>query len=120
MSNRDENHSRVRAPRCPVETAIRFRRLDDSAWRLGQIENVSRSGVLFRCDLAIRAGTWIEMGFTLPGEVLGGPGAAVRCHGFVSRVERPTARRIEPRLAVAIPRYRFVREEGASRRAAAP
>ncbi|MGH9353227.1 MAG: PilZ domain-containing protein [Terriglobia bacterium] len=101
----------LRAPRFPVEMLVRFRGAREPAWHKGRTENVSRTGVLLRCDLEMEIDAPVEMGFILPAEVLGRPGAEVECRGFVARVEPPARGRPEARVAVTISDYRFVREK---------
>ncbi|MGH9378165.1 MAG: PilZ domain-containing protein [Terriglobia bacterium] len=102
----------IRAPRFPVEMSIRFHGAREPVWREGWSENISRSGIMFRCDLQMEADATVEMRFVLPAEtLLGRPGAEVECHGLVARVEPPAGDRTETRLAVTIANYRFVREK---------
>lgn len=100
----------IRAPRFPVQMIIRLRSVHETAWHEGLTENVSRSGILLRCDLALAPDTRVEVGLVLPVEAPGRPVAEVECRGFVARVDPPTDEGAESRLAVSISDYRFVRE----------
>lgn len=108
---RPDNHRTApRAPRFPIEAPIRFRAVHETAWRDGLTANVSRSGVLFRCDRAVKTGTWVKMALTLPVELLGRAGAEVECHGAIIREEPPHGAQSDVMLAASISKYRFVRD----------
>ncbi|MGH9396882.1 MAG: PilZ domain-containing protein [Terriglobia bacterium] len=113
-----ENHTASvahRAPRYPIEAPIRFRGIHESGWQDGWTANVSRSGILFKCDHFVKTGTWVKMDLMLPAEILGGPGAEVECHGYIVRAEPPHGAQAEVMLAATISNYRFVREEKKAR-----
>ncbi|MGH9450653.1 MAG: PilZ domain-containing protein [Terriglobia bacterium] len=115
MISRANRAAAQRAPRFPVEFPIRFRSVHESAWRDGWTENVSRSGVLFRCDQALKTGTWVQMCFELPAEVLGRRGAEVECSGHIVRAEPPYGAQAEVLLAATISNYRLVHDRGNAR-----
>src|ERR1700733_9182900 len=56
----------MRAPRFPLQMAVRFRRLGDSGWLEGQTENISCSGVLFRVEDALPVQADVELRLALP------------------------------------------------------
>ena len=56
-----------RAPRFTVEVPLRYRPAGTTAaWSDGRIENISRSGLLFRGERALPVDTPVEMTFALP------------------------------------------------------
>jgi hypothetical protein len=98
-----------RAQRFAIAMPIQYRSLDDIAWLEGQVENISRSGVLLRGPEPVSADVPIEMRFALPAEVGGEDGAVVVCHGEVVRVLEPPASDAPKTLAVKILDYCFER-----------
>ncbi len=94
-----------RAPRFPVRLPLRYRSIGATQWIDGQVENISRSGVLFRAANLVAVDTPVEMSFVLP--VGGGPG--VICRGRVVRTVPPRADAAPAGLAVTIATYQFVR-----------
>ena len=98
-----------RAQRFAIAMPIQYRALDDTSWMKGQIENISRTGVLLRGPEPIRADSPIEMRFALPAEVGGEDGAVVICHAEVVRVLQPPASDAPKTLAVKIFDYCFAR-----------
>jgi hypothetical protein len=99
----------VRAPRFSIEIPFYFRRRGEGSWREGMLDNISRSGVLFRTHEALEQSTPIEMHFALPLQVSGQPGALVACRGFVVRAEPAGDPDRPPAFAATISRYRFMR-----------
>ncbi|MDE3179580.1 MAG: PilZ domain-containing protein [Acidobacteriota bacterium] len=98
-----------RAHRFPIEAPIRFRGIYESAWRDGLTRNVSRTGVLFWCDRALKKGARVKIGLALPGSILSENGGEVECHGRIVRVEPPRNARAEYAVAATFASYRFVR-----------
>jgi PilZ domain len=80
-----------RAPRYAVQMPIQYRLLGSSAWRDGTTENISRSGVLFRCARVLEHSTWLEMNLSLPAEIAGERAANVICRGRIVRAIVPAA-----------------------------
>ena len=60
-----------RAPRFAIPISMLYREEGDSNWLQGQTENISRSGVLFSAEKAIRADTQIHLLIEIPLEVGG-------------------------------------------------
>jgi len=89
--------------------SVFFRPLEEITWREGKVENISRSGVLFRTSKTLEAGTRIEMRFDLPAEVGGEPAAHVVCAGEVTRVVPASTPGEPPLLAASIADYHFLR-----------
>jgi PilZ domain-containing protein len=97
-----------RAERFAMRVPLRYRRTDDMSWWEGCIENISRTGVLFRGEQVFGLDTQVEMRFVLPVEVPGEAAAEVVCHGAIVRTVSSTARETLPGLAASIFDYRIV------------
>lgn len=96
-----------RARRFPFALPVQYRPVGDTAWHDGQMENISRSGVLFRTPAVLDVDTEVDICFVLP---LPRARPAVLCRGRVVRTVLPAEGR-PPGLAVTIARYRFRREK---------
>ena len=83
--------SRLRAPRYPVRTDVRYRQAGQRDWHVGRTENISRNGVLIRARHLIARHTPIEVLLALPPELGGTPGMPVMGRGRVVRTEPPAA-----------------------------
>jgi PilZ domain len=94
-----------RARRFPLPLPLRYRSIGGTQWRDGQVENISRSGVLFRADHLLAVDTPLEISFVLP--VGDRPG--VVCRGRVVRTVPPSADAAPPGLAATIASYHFLR-----------
>jgi len=100
-----------RAQRFAIAMPIQYRPLSDLTWLDGQVENISRSGVLFRAERVMDVATLLQMRFELPAEFGGQTGALVVCRGEVVRTLLPPTEDAPQRLAARILDYRFVRSE---------
>jgi hypothetical protein len=98
-----------RAQRFVIQMRMRYRPSGGSKWWKGTIENISRTGVLFRGEGFAQPNTPLEMSFVLPDEIFGVRSAEVLCRGVVVRSERPTDAEALPALASTISHYRFIR-----------
>jgi hypothetical protein len=98
-----------RAQRFTIQMRVRYRPSGESKWRRGTIENISRSGVLFRGEESAQPNTPLEMSFVLPEEIFGVRSAEVLCWGVVVRTIRPNGTGTFPALASTISRYRLIR-----------
>jgi hypothetical protein len=96
----------LRAQRFALHEPLRYRSVGAVRWRLGRIENISRSGVLFWSRQALEPDTRLEMSFTLP---VGKRPPAIACRGRVVRAVAGPAGGGGSGLAVTIASYRFVR-----------
>jgi hypothetical protein len=105
-----QNHP-ARAPRFAISMPIRYRRAKDEDWLMGQVENISRTGVLFRVRDVFEVDTPLEMRFVLPVEVGGEPGAEVVCEGQSVRSVLPSGSEPRPALAAVILSYKFLRRQ---------
>jgi PilZ domain len=100
-----------RAPRFAVHLSVRYRSVEATHWREGQIENISRSGVLFWTEDLLAVDTPLEMCFVLP---LGDMKPGIVCRGRVVRTVPPKAHKAPPGLAATISTYQFVRDQAAT------
>ena len=99
-----------RAQRFVIQMHLRYRLNGESQWRQGTVENISRSGVLFRGEGFAHPNTPLEMSFVLPHEIFGVRPAEVVCKGIVVRSERTRSTGIHPALASTITHFRFIRQ----------
>jgi hypothetical protein len=99
--------SSSRAPRFSVPLSLRYRSIGATHWQEGRIENISRSGVLFRTEHLLAVDTPVEMSFVLP---LGGMKPGIACRGRVVRTVQPKADHALPGLAATISTYQFVQK----------
>lgn len=97
----------IRAPRFAMQTVIRFRGRSEREWHEGEVENISRSGILLRSGHRLAEETPVRMGLLL--ETADGARAEVECRGVVARVAPSPGAVREVRLAVTIENYRFLR-----------
>jgi hypothetical protein len=96
--------ARSRARRVPLDLRVRYRPVGAKRWHEGRIENISRSGVLFRAEDLLDIETPVEMTLVLPARLLT---AAIICRGRVVRTVLPGGIERRPGLAATISRYRF-------------
>lgn len=95
-----------RARRFALHLSLRYRSVGAAEWREGRIENISRSGVLFRTDDPLQVDTRLEMRFVLP---LNDTPPSVVCRGHIVRTVLPNGHQVPPCLAATISAYRLVR-----------
>jgi hypothetical protein len=98
-----------RAPRFEIRAPLRYRLKGDSKWWQGTIENISRSGVLFRGEEFAEPHTRLEISLVLPDGVFGVRATKIECSGTVVRSERPADGQSLPSLASTISCYRIAR-----------
>ena len=90
------------ARRFPIKTPLYYRVWNKADWSYGTTENISTSGILFRCEELAERGTRVEIGFVLPSALEQGRGAKVVCTGEVVRLETLKGTEVPPGLAVKI------------------
>jgi hypothetical protein len=96
---------------------LRFRCAGTGRWMAARIENISRSGVLFRTTGSLPVDTQVEMTFALPV----GPGSpALLCRGRVVRAVPAAGGDTPPGIAATISAFRFLPEGNAAGRLSAP
>jgi PilZ domain len=79
-------------------------------WLSGTSENLSRSGLLFRSNQDIEAGTTVEIELEMPGELTGDSAAKVICKASVARATQVEATPKTPEsflIACSIQDYQF-------------
>src|SRR5437879_7655102 len=74
-----------RAERFPTDGEILYSEVAHLAWHAGSLVNVSSSGLLFEGSHPVRAGTPMEMTFTLPRRIFSDEAEQVYCTGLVVR-----------------------------------
>ncbi len=94
----------ARAQRLPLGLSVRYRRVGARRWYEGRVENISRSGLLFRAVARLDVGTPLEMTLALPAQPLA---ADLVFRGRIVRILPPRGMERRPRLAATISRYRF-------------
>jgi hypothetical protein len=104
----DTKEKAERAPRYAISMALSYRRPGETVWHKGKVENISRTGVLFRVEELMDPGALIEMTFQLPVEIGGESGARVLCVGNVVRTVMPPSSDQPPAMAALIHSYKFV------------
>ncbi len=107
-----------RAQRYGIQMTMLYRADGETEWHNAQIENISRSGVLFRVDEALRVSALVELRLVLPPGMAGKESAEILCQGWVVR-SSPLSPDENPYLMAAkILDYRFVRDLGGCQAAA--
>ena len=106
----------ARAARYTVKLTLRYRLAGSIEWEMGQTENISKSGVLFRTEHSgplfrrvIRAEPQqpVELVLELPTINPESPVSRVRCLGEVVRAEDPEAPDMLPTVAATVHEYRL-------------
>jgi len=98
-------HESRRSRRFPIEAPLRYRVSSESDWRNALTENISSTGVLFRCDQFAERGARVEMNFLLLRSSADQVGLEVACEGEVVRLDPPAGGKKMPALAVNIDSY---------------
>ena len=99
-----------RARRVKVSgSGILYRRTGTAAWLRGSIDNISSSGVLFRCKETLPENTDVEMFLEMPSEISGQKNSRVLARGMIVRCE--TAPKGKHSMAAGIWDYNFVHDE---------
>ena len=104
---REKLSSRFRAPRFNLQLPLKYRPVGERAWRNGNTENISRSGMLFRGEEMIDPKAQLEINLVLPAEIAGLSAAEVVCRGEVVRTVKPEQPTMRPALAAKILQYQF-------------
>ena len=99
-----------RARRYGLHLPVYYRELNGHDWFEGWTENVSCTGMLFRCTAPLRVDTMVELKLQLAaGGRRDDHPAEVHCKGTVVRVEQLGGLYAPTALAVAIHPYRITR-----------
>jgi hypothetical protein len=99
----------MRAQRFALSMPIQYRRAGEIWWLDGQVENISRSGVLFEAPQGMDVKTVVDLSFEFPVEIGGEAGAVVVCRGEIVRRVPPATPEAPSALAAKILEYRFLR-----------
>lgn len=100
-------HSEIaRAQRFAIPMALRYRPAGQKQWTEGKVENISRSGVLFRAQKEVALQTAVDISLVLE-SVKDGVTPEVLCWGVVVRMEPSEDN--PALLAAKIVHYDFVR-----------
>ena len=97
-----------RARRFDMKLPLRFRVLPAEVWHQGELENISRSGVLFRAGVPLDVADRIELAFSLAEVNADSALATVVCEARVARTQSPDSASQPPVFAATITRYRLV------------
>ncbi len=108
-----EHHKQLswtpRARRIRIEAKeILFREKGAKGWQRGDVENISSSGVYFKCAEVLPDNTELEMFLEMPTEISGQKDSRVIARGMVVRAEPPAAPDAKAGIAAGIWDYRFV------------
>lgn len=112
-TNRTGNSTR--AARYPIKVPLRYRLCGEGVWQKGRTENISATGVLFRCEEIVEQSRAIEMNFLLPIEISGEGGAEVICRGNIVRTDWSYEAGTVCTMAAKIIDYRLMRGYGTFR-----
>jgi hypothetical protein len=86
---------------------LQYRAKGAAAWLDGVVENIGRSGVLFKAPSLLPLDTAIELCFQLPVSLGRETGATILCDARVARQVPAIDPRTEAALAAEITHYRF-------------
>jgi len=100
------NEASTRAPRLPLNLQLRYRAVGAARWHEGRVENISRSGVLFRAVDLVDLDAQVEITLLLP---VRASASAIVCRGRIVRTVLPGGSERRSGLAATISRYRFRR-----------
>jgi len=105
---KDSSAQTNRARRFSLQLPLRYRVRGERAWRRGETENISSSGVLFRGEIFVEMNTALELCLTMPAVNFEGAAEMV-CRGRIVRSVRAVERRDLSAFAVKILHSRLVR-----------
>src|SRR5579875_1319215 len=96
----------ARAQRFPLQVPLRYRVRGERAWRRGETENISSTGVLFRGECFMDEDTSVDLCLIMP--VVNSDGAAeVICRGAIVRSAPPMETEDLSEIAVKILHFRL-------------
>jgi hypothetical protein len=97
-----------RARRLKFQTSLRYRAKGQTFWHEGKIENLSQSGLLFKCAESLPPDTPVEMIFEMPEEISGQKNSSVQGHGRLIRCQGEPGKTGNFAMAVSIVEYQFL------------
>jgi len=98
-------HDLRRSKRFPITAPLRYRVSSEDDWQTAQTENISSTGVLFRCERYAEQGAQVELNFLLMKSSGDRSGLEVACKGEVVRLDLPLGKEKLTALAVKITGY---------------
>lgn len=101
----------TRAQRFNFQVPLRYRVRGELKWHEGTTENISRSGLLFRGQHAIKPNTLVEISFDLSAQLSNRVAGEVIYSARIVRSVRPSGTVRVTALAARIDDYRLVRGE---------
>jgi len=96
-----------RAQRFRLNLPLRYRIAGQPAWRKGTTRDISRSGLLFDAEEALKPNDRLEINLVLPVEIGGLSATEVFCKGEVVRAINSPESAAVPALAAKILQYHF-------------
>jgi hypothetical protein len=112
MSQKNNSLRRARARRFSMRVPLRYRGIGTWEWRTGETENLSCSGVLFRCQEHLEDRARVEVVLEMPPELSGGAGLDLLCAGHVVRGAQVGLPVKAGTVAVAFKDFRLLPREG--------
>jgi len=100
-----------RARRLRLDVPVRYRAKGQAFWREGVMENLSQSGVLFKCEEGLPKNSLVEMIFEMPEEISGQKNSSVLCQGKIIRCYLETKSDESTALAASVLDYKFLRQD---------
>ncbi len=107
------DEDRRRSPRIPAKTTVKLRPTEGTTPYMLSADsiNISEHGLFFVMAGPVKAGTRIELSFTMPAEVTGTVAMKIRCIGRVIRVEDKAAGDGKTGVAAHIERFETILAE---------
>ena len=103
-----DSNGEIRARRFPLRQPLRYRAAGAAEWHTGDTENISCSGVLFRCQDALLPYTPVEVTLRLPHQLCGEASLNLFCSGYVTRLVQPESAQTRSALAIAFIDFRLL------------
>jgi signal transduction histidine kinase len=111
MSQKNNSPRRARARRFSMRVPLRYRGIGTWEWSTGETENISCSGVLFRCQEHLEDRARVEVVLEMPAELSGGAGLDLLCAGYVVRGAQPGVPVSGGTVAVAFKDFRLLQRQ---------
>jgi signal transduction histidine kinase len=112
MSQKNNSPRRARARRFSMRVPLRYRGIGTWEWRNGETENISFSGVLFRCPEQLEERARVEVVLEMPPELSEGAGLDLLCAGQVVRSTEAGLLVKGGTIAVAFKDFRLLQRQG--------
>ena len=105
------NSIQLRARRVAVRAKLRYRPYESWSWQEGTIENISKSGLLFRSEKPLDRGERIQIIVTMPAGTAGERPKHLACLGLVVRAEPRESSKGSYLVAARMLNYQFVSKD---------